>query len=172
MDLRRLRAGEWITALGGAALLVALFLPWYGAEIAAFVGEPGSPVQRPTLSGWESFAILDVILAVVGLAAVMLLVVTATQRSPALPIARDSLVCLGGLVALVLVLVRTANLPGDADGRELGLWLGLASALVLTVGAAIAMRDERLSSEGRQVDLTGRPTPAQPEVEVVPPPAK
>jgi hypothetical protein len=159
MDLRRLRAGEWITALGGVALLVALFLPWYDEGAA-------SP------SGWESFAILDAILAVVGVAAVMLVVVTAAQRSPALPIAMESLLALAGLVALVLVLFRTANLPGHATGRELGLWLGLASTLVVTVGAAIAMRDERLSSEGRQVDLTGRPTPAQPEVEVVPPPTQ
>lgn len=158
MDLRRLRAGEWITALGGAALLVALFLPWYDEGAA-------SP------SGWESLAILDVILALIGVAAVMLVVVTAVQRSPALPIAMDSLLALAGLVALALLLFRIADLPGDAHGRELGLWLALGSALVLTVGAAIAMRDERLSTEGRQVDLTGRPTPAHPEVEVIPPPS-
>ena len=74
MDLRRLRAGEWITALGGVALLVALFLPWYDEGA-------GSP------NGWESFAILDVILAIVGVAAVLVVVVTATQRSPAVPLA-------------------------------------------------------------------------------------
>ena len=30
MDLRRLRAGEWVAAASGVALLVSLFLPWYG----------------------------------------------------------------------------------------------------------------------------------------------
>ena len=158
MDLRRLRAGEWITALGGVALIVALFLPWYDEGA-------GSP------TGWESLAILDVILAIVGVAAVLVVVVTAVQRSPAVPLAMEALVCLAGFIALVLVVVRTANLPGDADGREIGLWLGLASVLVITAGSAIAMRDERLSTEGRQVDLTGRPTPAQPEVELISPPA-
>jgi hypothetical protein len=157
MDLRRLRAGEWITALGGLALLVSLFLPWYDAGAT-------SP------SAWESFAILDVILALVGLAAVALLGVTAVQRAPAVPIAMDTLVTLGGVVALLLVLVRTANLPGTADGRGPGLWIGLAAVLVITAGAAIAMRDERPSSEGRHVDLTGRPTAAPPEVEVTPAP--
>lgn len=64
MDLRRLRAGEWIAALGGVALLVALFLPWYDEGAAS-------------RTGWESFAVLDVIFAVVAVAAVLLLVVTA-----------------------------------------------------------------------------------------------
>jgi hypothetical protein len=137
---------------------VALFLPWYDKGAA-------SP------SGWESLAILDVILAVVGIAAVALVAVTAVQRSAALPIAMESLLSLAGLVVLVLLLFRVADLPGDADGRQAGIWLALASALMVTVGAAIAMRDERPSSEGRKVDVTGRPTPAHPEVEVIPPPS-
>ena len=157
MDLRRLRAGEWATAVGGGALVVALFLPWY-AEGAV---DP---------SGWEAFAVLDLILALVGLAALALLVVTAAQGAPAVPIAMDSLVTLAGLVAVVLVLFRTANLPGDADGREAGLWLALAGSLAVTVGGAFAMRDERLSAAGRNVDLTGRPTPPPPEIEPIPAP--
>jgi hypothetical protein len=41
------------------------------------------------------------------------------------------------------------------------------------VGAALAMHDERLSPEGRHTDLTGRPTPAPPEIERIPaPPAE
>jgi hypothetical protein len=32
------------------------------------------------------------------------------------------------------------------------------------------MRDERRSSQGRHFDLTGRPTPAPPEIEAVPAP--
>src|SRR5215210_6311011 len=157
MDLRRLRAGEWVTALGGAALLVALFLPWYDEGAA-------SP------SAWESFAIVDVILALVGLAAVLLLAVTATQSAPAVPIAMDALVTLAGVVAFVLTLVKTATLPGEADGRELGLWLGLAASLVVIVGGAFAMRDERRSVAGRNVDLTGRPTAGPPEIETIPAP--
>jgi hypothetical protein len=157
MDLRRLRAGEWITALGGVALLVALFLPWYDEGAAS-----------PT--AWDSFAVIDVVLAIVGVAAVALLLVTASQRAPAVPLAMDALLVLGGLVAIVLALIRTANLPGAASGREAGLWLGLAATVVVTVGAALAMRDERPSTADRHVDLTGRPTSAPPDVEVIPPP--
>jgi hypothetical protein len=159
MDLRRLRAGEWVTALGGAALLVALFLPWYDEGAA-------SP------NAWESFAIVDVILALVGLAAVLLVAVTATQSAPAVPIAMDAFVTLAGVVALVLMLVKTANLPGDADGRELGLWLGLGASLVVSMGGAFAMRDERQPAAGRRFDLTGRPTAGRPEIETIPPPRR
>jgi hypothetical protein len=34
----------------------------------------------------------------------------------------------------------------------------------------MAMRDERLSKPGRPTDLSGRPIPAQPEVETLPAP--
>jgi hypothetical protein len=157
MDLRRLRAGEWITGLGGAALLVALFLPWY---------EEGA--VSPT--GWEAFAVLDVIFALVALSALLVPVLTAQQRTPAVPLALEALVALAGLVAVVLALIRVASLPGDASGRELGVWLGLVSSLVIFAGAGIAMRDERRSSGGRHFDLTGRPTPPPAEIEALPAP--
>jgi hypothetical protein len=157
MDLRRLRAGEWVTGLAGAALLVALFLPWYDEGAAG-------------PNAWETLAIVDVILAIVGVAAIALVFVTATQPAPAVPIAMDAFLTLAGMVALVLMLIEVAGLPGGAEGREPGLWLALAASLLICVGAAFAMRDERLSAEGRHVDLTGRPTPPPPEVETVPAP--
>jgi hypothetical protein len=153
MDLRRLRLGEWATALAGLALLVSLFLPWYDSA-----------------SAWESFAVNDVILALVALAALAIVPVTAAQPTPAVPLAMQSLLCLVGLVALVLVVIRLLSLPGDAEGREVGAWLGLLATLAIMVGAAMAMRDERLSEGDRQVDLTGRPVASQPEIETVPAP--
>ena len=158
MDLRRLRAGDWITTAAGAALLVSLFLPWYG--------EGGGE----TLTAWQALTISDVVLALVGLVAVALLVVTATQPVPAVPLALACLVTLLGTVATIVVLARVGSLPGDADSREWGLWLGLAAALGVAAGGLISMRDERLSRPGETTDLSGRPVAEQPEVEVVPPP--
>jgi hypothetical protein len=155
MDLRRLRAGEWVTALAGVLLLVSLFLPWYGA---------------PDASGWEALAVNDVVLALIAVAAIALLVLTASQAVPTLPIICDALVALAALVGLVLVLVRVAALPDGADSREWGLWLALVAILGVKVGAWIAMRDQRLSKPGRPTDLSGRPIAAQPEVETLPAP--
>jgi hypothetical protein len=157
MDVRRLRAGEWITGLGGALLLVALFLPWYDEGAV-----------NPT--GWQSFTVIDIVLAIVGLAALLVPVVTAQQRVPAVPLAMEALVCLAGLVALVLVLIRIVNLPGDAGGRSGGLWLGLAAAAIVAGGSALAMRDDRPSAQGRHVDLTGVPASGPPSIEATPAP--
>jgi hypothetical protein len=152
MDLRRLRAGEWIAALSGVALLVSLFLPWYGAD-----GEEAS--------GWEALAAVDIALGLVAVFGVGLLVVTASQRVPAVPIALSAIVTLVGLIGLVLVLIRLADLPGGFDGREFGVWLGLVATLGIAAGGALSMRDERLSPPGGHTDLTGRPAPPPPEIE-------
>jgi hypothetical protein len=154
MDPRRLRAGEWVAAGSGAALLVSLFLPWYSAA-----GEDAT--------AWQALSAVDVALALVALLAASLAPVTASQRVPAVPLALSAFVTLGGLIALVLALVRVANLPGAADGREWGLWLGLAAAIGIVAGGFLAMRDERLSPPGRHTDLTGRPAPPPPEIEPI-----
>jgi uncharacterized membrane protein HdeD (DUF308 family) len=153
MDLRRLRGGELIAGAAGLALLVSLFLAWYDGRTA-----------------WESFAVLDVILAVVGLAALSIPFVTAAYRVPALPLAQQSLTTLAGLLAVVLVLIRVVNLPDGADAREGGLWVGLVAALAIVAGCLIAMRDERRSPEGVHTDLSGVPAAGPPEIETLPAP--
>jgi hypothetical protein len=158
MDLRRLRAGEWVAALSGIVLLVSLFLPWYGA------GEGGEA------SGWEALAAIDIVLALVAAFGVSLLVITASQRVPAVPIALSAVVTSAGLIGLVLALIRLASVPDGLDGREPGVWLGLLGTIGIVAGGWLAMRDERLSPEGRHTDLTGRPTQAPPEVERIPAP--
>jgi hypothetical protein len=158
MDLRRLRAGEWIAALSGVALLVSLFLPWYGAG------------AEDDASGWQALAAVDIALALVAAFAVALLLVTATQRVPAVPVALSTIVTLVGMIGVVLVLIRLAGVPGGFDGRELGVWLGLIAAIGIVAGAALAMHDERLSPDGGHTDLTGRAAPAPPEIDRIPAP--
>jgi hypothetical protein len=157
MDLRRLRAGEWIAASSGAALLISLFLPWYGG------GEQ-------TLSAWESLAALDVLLAFVAATGVLLLIVTAEQDAPAVPIALSTLVAIAGAFGAVLVLIRLVDVPGAELGREWGIWLGLVGSAGIVVGAGVAMRDERLSPPDGHTDVTGRPTAAPPELDTIPAP--
>jgi hypothetical protein len=175
MDLRRLRAGEWIAGVSGLVLLVALFLPWYG-------GEAGSPppagwtVYGPldngaaALTGWQSLGALDIVLAAVALAALAIPVVTAVQRVPAVPLAHQSLTTLVGFLAVLLVLIRVLNMPDWAVEREWGLWVGLAATLGVVSGGLIAMRDERLTRAERHTDLTGVPVAAQREIETLPAP--
>lgn len=160
MDLRRLRAGEWIVAASGIVLFLALFLPWYTVD------------ADQSTTAWESFAVLDIVLALIAASTALLLVVTASQPVPAVPVALDALVALAGLVATVLVIIRVVDLPDGAAGREWALWLGLGGSLGILTGGMLAMRDERLPPPGRHTDLTGRPAPPPADIETIPAPRR
>jgi hypothetical protein len=142
MDLRRLRTGEWLAAASGVALLLSLFLPWY----------------EPELTAWEALAAIDVLLALVAASGVLLAIVTAVQRVPAVPIALAALVTFAGLFGLLLVLFRVIDIPDGAVGRQAGLWLALASVAGVIAGAFVAMRDEV------------RPGATRPEIPAIPSP--
>ena len=163
MDLRRLRAGEWIAAVSGTVLVVSLFLPWYRA------GDAG-------VSALEAYSVVDVLLLAIGMFGIGLLVVTATQRTAAVGVASDALLTLVAGVVVAVAAIRAANLPGDleASGAERAafLWIGLAAAAGVVVGAVIAMRDERLSRPGQHTDATGVPVDSPPEVETLPAPPR
>jgi hypothetical protein len=116
--------------LGGVAVLGVMFLDWY---------ERG-PVA---INAWESFAVNDVILALAAVMAIAAFVLTVTQPTAAVPLALASLTTLVSILALVLVTVRVIWTP-DADGREIGAWLGLVATAVLTAGCLASIRDERL----------------------------
>lgn len=143
MDLRRLRAGEWVAAASGVALLVSLFLPWYGPESA---------------TAWESLSAIDVLLAFVAATGVLLAIVTAAQRVAAIPIALSALVALASIVGVLLVLFRMLDVPDGASGREWALWLGLAGAAGIGVGAFMAMREE-VRVDSRQPEIEAMPAP-------------
>ena len=129
MDLRRVRAWDWLTGLAGAVLLVSLFLPWYGAA-------------GVTATGWESFTVVDVIIAIAALLGIGLPLVAAAQRTSAVPQAWTAFVIVFALVALVVAVVRLLNLPGDGLDREAGVWIACVSALALFYLDARAMGDD------------------------------
>jgi hypothetical protein len=137
MDLRRARPADWLAGIGGALVIVSLFLPWYG---------------DPSASGWEWFRAVDVILAALALVGVALLVSALTQRTTAVPIAFAAFSILAGLLAALLVAGRLLNLPGEADTRQIGPFLALAGALSVFLGGYLASRDERITGETRTVD--------------------
>lgn len=161
MDVRRLRAGEWIAAACGVGLLVSLWLPWY----------EGQAGDGSSLSAWQSLAALDVLLALIAAAAVGLWFVTASQSVPAVPIALSVFVTFAGALGVLLVLIRVLFVPDGAEGRDWGLWLALASTIGIVAGALLAMRDERPSPAGGHTDVTGRPAPPPPDIETFPAPS-
>ena len=158
MELSRLRAGELIAAAGGLALLLVMFLDWYEA---AGVG----------LSAWVVFTITDVVLALAGVTAVMLAVVTAARRSPALPVAGSVITATIGVVATLLVLYRIINQPGPNEFIEVKFpaFLGFLCVLAIAVGGWLSMRDEEWPDAPVPTDVRPAP-PAEGPREPAPPP--
>ena len=138
--------------------MVALFLPWYGAKGTS-----------ATANAWHAFAVNDAILLLVALFAVALWAATATQRTPAVPMALASLTALLGLLATILVAVRLVWEPvlgsGIVEGsggttREVGIWLALAASVGIFLGAFRAMGDERTPrAAAPNLDVTPLPPP-------------
>ncbi|MEA2426435.1 MAG: hypothetical protein QOF37_63 [Thermoleophilaceae bacterium] len=130
MELRRVRTWEWLTGLAGVVLLVSLFLPWYGAG-------------GVTVNAWDALSVVDVILAVVALAAIALPIVAAFQRTASVPQSLASVLASVSLVGAVIALIRLLAPPGSGDvTREIGAWLGAAAAVAIFFLDWRSMRDK------------------------------
>jgi hypothetical protein len=145
VDLARLRYGDWVMGLGGLAVLVVMFLDWFGLD-GNFIFKSGGS----DLNAWESFAFNDVILALAAVMALTAFVLTAVHPTAAVPLAISSLATLVSLLALVLVAVRLIWPPDIYTGPDLetarltGAWLGLVATTLLAGGCLASIRDERL----------------------------
>jgi hypothetical protein len=153
---------EWIAGAFGVALLVSLFLDWYGF---------GS-VRR---NAWESYAVLDVVLAFVALLAIGLAVAAATHRAQAVPTAIGSLLVLVGIVVSAWLVYRTASPPEASvpsgpratgyrpnTDLEAGAWIALASCLGATLSALWSIRDQRFPRavvDAPRADIPRLPAP-------------
>src|SRR3954469_3459399 len=132
---RRFEVGPILVALGAIALLVSLFLEWYGS-----------------LTAWDAFEVVEVLLAAL---AVTALVIAVGQLLPDLDYADRR--WLPGVVLAVAVLVAAeiVNPPPAAGGQDpaSGAWIAFAAALVMFIGAVLTFGRVRfaVSVEGRQV---------------------
>ena len=140
-SLNRVRSGrttfgEFAAVISGAALVTALFFDWYGRSVG--------PVEA-SISGWESLTAIDVVLVLVAALAIAQWVARGSGwLDRPLPLAPAAVVAGAGTVALVLVVLRIADLPeaavaADLDGRRVGTFLALFGALGIVLGAVAAL---------------------------------
>jgi hypothetical protein len=113
MVLKRLRAGEWLAAAGGVALVTSLFMKWDDG-LGTVVG---------------------VLLGALAVLAILLGALQATRTSPAGPLAAGVLCTVFGFIGVLLALL---NLPGPGAFLAViatvaitaGGWLSLADESV------------------------------------------
>jgi uncharacterized membrane protein len=152
VDLRRLRAGEWLAAAGGIALIVSLLLPWY---------QPLLPiVPYDSLTGYQAFSVIDILLTLAALLGIALAVLQATQDSPAKPVAAGILTVVAGLLATLLVLFRLIDVPRHDELEAMpGAWLALIATIALTAGGWLSIANEHVRGLPPDLEPELRPSP-------------
>jgi hypothetical protein len=130
---RRFDVGPALVTLAAIALLVSLFLEWYGPATA-----------------WDAFEVVDVLLAAGAVAAGsvalgMLLSDVAYLDRRWLPV-----IALGVLVLVAAAIIDPPPAAGD-DALGTGAWIAFASAVVMVVGTVMSFGriSVAVSVEGR-----------------------
>ena len=132
---RRFEVGPMLVALAAVALLVGLFLEWYGDQTA-----------------WDAFEVVDVLLALLAIAA---LVAAAGLLMPDLEYLERRWLPPVVFGVAVLVAAELVNPPPAAVDDSLGdgAWLAFGAAIVMLVGAVLSFGRVSLAVavEGREV---------------------
>jgi uncharacterized membrane protein len=146
VDLRRLRAGEWLAAVAGVGLIVALLLPWYkGTE---------------TLSGYEALSVVDILLTLLALLALAIPVLQATQDAPNKPVGAAVLTVVLGALGVLLVLFRLIDMPADGLSLEPGAWIGLLATVAIVAAGWLSLAAEYVRGLPPDIEPELRATPA------------
>jgi heme A synthase len=148
--VNRLRVGEWVAAIGAAALLVTLFLDWVG------------PADE---SGWSSLGWVTLAFCIAAIACgAWMAIANATNRPVAQAVAASVLTATAGTFAFVAVALRALVFqpgPNDVVALRYGAYLGLLAALILALGGWLAIKDERTDAP-QSAYTPPEPRPAPP----------
>jgi hypothetical protein len=93
------------------------------------------------VTAWQAFSVTDIVLAAAAVTALSIAVCVLFRISVSYPVAGSSVATGLGFVAAVLIVIRMIDHPGaGGSSLEIGAWLGLASAIAITVGGYMGMQ--------------------------------
>jgi len=136
MDVSQLGQGAKIAGGAGIALLISLFLPWYGVEVSF-----GGISASENATAWEVFSFVDLVCFVAAAAAIAVAVLSMQNKAAALPVPPGQLLLGLGGFATLLVVYRLLNVPDggvDSDAVDIGRKFGLFVGLLAAAGVAYA----------------------------------
>jgi hypothetical protein len=123
-----------ISAISGVVLVLALFLPWVGADLPA-------GVSGGSLSGWESQNALDLFLFIVAMFAIVPVALEMGGGDSDVPFADATATFLLGAIGTFLTVEWMLIDFPDGGERKIGLWLAALAVIGVTVGAYQAMSE-------------------------------
>lgn len=140
MDTSRLRTGEIVAGIGGLALFVFLFFDWFGGG-AQLTGSAGNlTLSQPGISGWDALTDLPGFLIILsGVSGIALACLAAAGRRLNIPLRRGAVTGSLGMLAVALILWR---MFAGSPTLKIGIFLGLAAAIAITVGALMALAED------------------------------
>jgi hypothetical protein len=139
----RLSQGQIIAAVGAAALLVAMFLPWVGVSgpsIPAGIPVPSGVSTSSTENIWK-VSTLDIYLLITVIVAFVPALLAITDAAEEFSFVSAATFLLGVVAVILVVAFLTVDFPDGAD-RKYGAFIGLAAAIVVAVGGFRAMQEE------------------------------
>lgn len=124
MDFSRLRQGELVAGIGGIALILFLFFDWFQGT-----------------SGWSAYGgdVTGFIIALAGFTAVKFAGLAAMGKRLNIPVPRGGITLVFGSLAVLIIIWSIFVTEGE--GIKFGLFLGLAAAAAIAVGALMALRE-------------------------------
>lgn len=148
MDMSKLNQGQIIAGLGGIVLVVSLFLSW----VSGFTVSVATGSASTSASAFDAFSGMDIIMLIVGIAALGLAVAGATGTN--LPPGAAPIVSLLGVVVFGWALGWCL----ENSNAGFGAWLGLVASVAIVFGAFEAGREPR--PVARQRPSSGVATPS------------
>jgi hypothetical protein len=137
----RLSQGQMIAAVGGIALLVAMFLPWVGVSGPSLpAGLPGGVDTSTSDDIWKGSS-LDIYLLIAGVVAVLPALLALTDSAAEFSFVSAATLLLGVVAVILVIAFLTVDFPDGAD-RKIGAYVGLGAAVVIAVGGFRAMQEE------------------------------
>jgi hypothetical protein len=147
LDTSKLSVGDQIAAASGIALLIVMFLPWYGVD--ANIGQLS---VSESANAWETLSFIDILLFLISLVAIGVPVAKATDSLPP-DVPGATVVLAAGGLGVLLVLFRIIDLPtpdvsvGGIDfGRKIGVFLGLIATAGIAYGGWRATEESPVGS--------------------------
>lgn len=143
-SLKSLKTAAMLGGLGGVALLISLFLPWYKDDVGKLPEAARGNLDVESYNAFEGLERTDIMLAVVaGLAILVAIAAMSVLRDPgALGWTLTGI----GLAGVLLVLYRGSELPkpkvafGIETSLQFGWYLGLVASAVVVAGGVVALR--------------------------------
>jgi hypothetical protein len=176
MDTTKLRLGEVIAGASAILLFFVMFLDWYGGKSVTVFGRT---ISGGGASAWQVYSYTDLLLFLLIILTVAMVLLSATQRSVALPLSLNVIVTVfGGLMTLIVLYRVAINQPGPSDLLSAKFWgyVGILLTAGIAGGAFLAMREEGTSFSDAAQRLQGAagggaaPPPAPPQQPAAPEP--